>query len=87
MKIDSFQAELEKMIENLGYVIRKEKGSFRGDFCVLEGDKLVMVNKNYPPEFHVGQMVRFLEKQDLDDMFIKPAVRKEFENWINKINT
>ncbi len=86
MKIDIFQAELEKLIENLGYVIRKEKGSFRGDFCVLEGDKLIMINKNYPADFHVGQLVRFLEKQELDNIYVKPVVRKELDSWISKIN-
>ena len=85
MKAEKFQAELEAIVEELGYQIRKEKGSFRGDFCVLEGDKIVMINKNYPPEFHVGQLIRFLSEQDLEDMFIKPIVRKEMDVWIERM--
>ncbi len=85
MKAEKFQAELESIVEELGYQIRKEKGSFRGDFCVLEGDKIVMINKNYPPEFHIGQMIRFLSKQDLENMFIKPVVRKEIDEWFERI--
>jgi len=84
MKLEAFKAELEKIVEELGYEIRKEKGSFRGDFCVLEGDKLVMMNKNYPTEFHIGQIVRFLGKQDLDTLYIKPAVRKALDEWLQK---
>ncbi|MDG5766979.1 hypothetical protein QA596_05835 [Balneolales bacterium ANBcel1] len=85
MKAEKFQAELESIIEQLGYHIRKEKGNFRGDFCVLEGDRLVMINKNYPPEFHIAQMMRFLSGQKIEDMYVKPAVRKEMDKWKDKI--
>lgn len=85
MKIERLQSELEKVIEYLGYQIRKEKGSFRGDFCVLDGDKIVMINKNYPAEFHVGQMVRFLSQRNIEDVYIKPAVRKELDGWMERI--
>lgn len=85
MKPHKFLVELEQIVENLGYRIRKEKGNFKGDFCVLEGDKIVMINKNYPAEFHIGQIIRFLEGQNLDDMFIKPAVRKEMDEWFDRI--
>lgn len=74
------------MVEELGYRIRKEKGNFKGDFCVLEGDKIVMINKSYPAEFHIGQMIRFLSKMDLDNMYIRPAVRKEMDKWLERIN-
>lgn len=86
MKADKFLIELERVVEEMGYRIRKEKGSFKGDFCVLEGDKMVVMNKNHPAEFHVTQIVRFLKDQDLENMFIKPAVRKEMNKWIEKIN-
>ncbi len=85
MKTERFQSELEKIIEDLGYQLRKEKGSFQGDFCVLDGDKIVMINKNYPAEFHIGQMVRFLSERDINDIYIKPAVRKELDKWMERI--
>jgi hypothetical protein len=45
----------------------------------------VMMNKTYPTEFHIGQVVRFLSHQNLDDMYIKPVVRKELENWMERM--
>ncbi len=85
MKAEKFLSELEKIVEDLGYQLRREKGSFRGDFCVLEGDRIVMINKMYPAEFHIGQIVRFLSRQNLDDRYIKPAVRRELEEWFERI--
>lgn len=85
MKTEKFLSELEKIIEQLGYTLRLEKGNFRGDFCVLEGDKIIMINKMYPAEVHVGQIIRFLLKQNLEDQYIKPAVRKEIDSWSDRI--
>ncbi|MEX2656333.1 MAG: hypothetical protein WD272_02360 [Balneolales bacterium] len=85
MKTEKFLVELEQLIELLGYRIRKEKGGFRGDFCVLEGDKIIMMNKIYPSEYHVGQMVRFLASQELNNIYLKPAFRKELDNWFERI--
>lgn len=66
------------MVESVGYTIRKEKGSFRGDHCVLEGEKVVLVNKNRPVDLQIGLYARLL-KDKLDDSYIKPALRKELE--------
>lgn len=85
MKPEKLLSELEKIVEDLGYELRKEKGSFKGDFCVLEGDRIVMLNKMYPSEFHLGQIVRFLMRQNLEELYIKPNVRKELEQWFERI--
>ncbi len=50
MKPEKFLLELEQILEQAGYTLRKERGSFRGDECIIEGQKLVVVNKNKPIE-------------------------------------
>ncbi|MDI6401873.1 hypothetical protein QLX67_07700 [Balneolaceae bacterium ANBcel3] len=85
MKTETFLIELEGIVSQLGYRFRKEKGSFKGGFCVLQGDKLIMMNKMFPNEFHIGQIIRFLSTQDLEDMYIKPLVRKEIDLWQERL--
>ncbi len=79
MKKDKFLLELEQILEQAGYTLRKERGSFRGDECIIEGDKLVVVNKNKPIESQLGTMGRVLGQIDLAGVYIKPAVRKKLE--------
>jgi hypothetical protein len=79
MKPDNLFIELEQLVERAGYTIRKERGTFRGDSCVVEGDKLVVINKKRPIEQQVGLLARVLNKDKLKDMYIKPAVRNELE--------
>ncbi len=79
MKAEKLIIELEQLVEQAGYTIRKERGTFRGDHCVVEGDMLVVMNKNKPVEQQVGLLARVLHDKDLQDIYIKPAVRKQLE--------
>jgi len=83
MKTDTLILELESLCEKLGYFIRKERGSFRGDQCVFEGEKLIVINKNKPGVSQAGILAKVLRNRNTEDIFIKPAVRKELEDlWI-----
>ncbi|HBX65644.1 MAG: hypothetical protein CL670_01270 [Balneola sp.] len=80
MKPEKFLLELEQILEQAGYTLRKERGSFRGNECIIEGQKLVMVNKNKPVESQLGTMGRVLGQIDLTGVYIKPAVRKKLDD-------
>ncbi len=83
MKTEKLILELENLCEKLGYLIRKERGSFRGDQCIIEGEKLIVINKNKPPVSQAGILARVLQNNQAEDIFIKPAVRKELEDlWV-----
>lgn len=82
MKTNDLLLELEQLVEQAGYTIRKEKGTFRGDSCVMEGEKLVVLNKKKPPQQQVGLLARVLKDKELHDIYIKPVVRKNLnELW------
>lgn len=83
MKTEKLILELESLCEKLGYLIRKERGSFRGDQCIIEGEKLIVINKNKPPVAQAGILAKVLQKNQAEEIFIKPAVRKELEYlWV-----
>lgn len=79
MKTEKLILELENLVEQCGYTIRKERGTFRGDSCVVEGDMLVVLNKNKPEQQQVGLLARVLKGQGMQDIYIKPVIRKELE--------
>lgn len=83
MKTEKLILELESLCEKLGYIIRKERGTFRGDQCIIEGEKLIVINKNKPPVSQAGILAKVLQNNQAEDIFIKPAVRKELEDlWV-----
>ncbi len=79
MKADKLIIELEQLVEQAGYTIRRERGTFRGDHCVVEGDKLVVLNKKKPVQRQIGLLARVLHDKEMQDIYIKPAVRKHLE--------
>lgn len=82
MKTEKLILELESLCEKSGYTIRKERGTFRGDQCIIEGEKLIVINKNRPPESQAAILAKVLKKLNTEEIFIKPAIRKELvEIW------
>lgn len=81
IKADKLLLELEELVGKLGYTIRKEQGSFHSDSCLVEGEKLIVLNKRNPPELQIGVISAVIYKEGIDDMYIKPAVRKELEEY------
>lgn len=86
MKTEKLILELEALCEKNGYTIRKERGAFRGDQCVIEGDRLIVINKNRPLESQAAIMARVLKQSDTDDTYIKPAVRKKLEELWDRLD-
>lgn len=86
MKTEKLILELESLCEKYGYTIRKERGAFRGDQCVIEGDNLIVINKNRPLESQAAILAKVLKNSETDDMYIKPAVRKKLDELWDKID-
>lgn len=85
MKTDKLLLELEHILEQSGYTLRKERGTFRGNDCIVQGDRLVILNKNRPLESQIGTIARILAETDLNAIYIKPAVKKELLVMWNRL--
>ena len=49
--------KIEKVIEEVGYIIRYERGTFQSGFCILEDKKVVVLNKFLNPEGRINTLV------------------------------
>lgn len=85
MKADKLLLELEEILISKGYRIRRERGNFRNGNCLLEGEKLIMLNRMLPPESQVASICALFGEQDFDDQFVKPAVRKELDKYWDRL--
>ena len=85
MKPETLRDELEELVEQLGYEVRKEKGAFRGDHCVMEGEKLVLINKARPIDIQLGVLARLLHQLGVENIYVKPRVRKQLEKLWDRL--
>lgn len=86
MKTEQLLIELERLVEQTGYTIRKERGTFRGDHCIVEGDNLVVLNRNKPLQQQMGLLARVLQHRDMEGIYIKPALRKVLEEMWDRFD-
>lgn len=49
--------KLEKILDEAGYVVRYERGSFQSGYCILEDKKVVVLNKFLTPEGRISTLM------------------------------
>ncbi len=80
MKPSQQYQEFERLAEMLGIRIVSGKGNFSGDYCLVEKDKYIVLNKNKPLEQRLKRFAVAFSKLDLTNIYIKPAIRKLIDN-------
>ncbi len=80
MKIEQIIKELETAVEQLGLRVRREKGNFRGGYCVRNDEEFLMLNRVHPPEVHLAVLADTLKTMPIDTVYLRPAVRQALED-------
>lgn len=52
--------KIEKMIEEGGYIVRFEKGTFQSGYCILQQKRVVVLNKFLQTEGRINTLVDLL---------------------------
>jgi hypothetical protein len=79
MKTTTVLEELEQAAAQLGFVVRKEKGNFRGGVCTVDGETIIMLNKRHIPDVQLVVLADSLRDAPIDTIYLKPAVRDALE--------
>jgi hypothetical protein len=74
----------EKIVEEVGYIIRYERGTFQSGFCVLEDRKVVVLNKFLPLEGRINTMIDLIPQLKIDADALSPESRKIFNDIMSK---
>jgi len=51
---------IEKIIEDAGYVVRYERGTFQSGYCILEQKKVIVLNKFLHIEGRINVLIDIL---------------------------
>lgn len=84
MKTKDIVRELEEAIQKLGVLVRRERGNFRGGYCVRDDEEILMLNKNHPAEIHLSVLAIALKELPVDTVYIRPAARRALEDAWNR---
>ena len=59
--------KLEALLKSLGFKLRYEKGNFKTGSCLLEKDRMVIVNRFSNLESKINALASLLQQSDTDD--------------------
>ena len=80
MKPNKIFQELEDIAEILDIKIIQEKGNFKGGYCLLEREKIIVINKLNPVEQRVRALAQAFSRLDTSHIYMKPAIREFIES-------
>ncbi len=80
MKAEQIVRELEDVARQLGVDVRLERGSFRGGLCLIDDEKVIVLNKRQPAESRLAILAESLRTLPVDSVFMRPAVRQALES-------
>ena len=76
--------KIEKVIEETGYIVRYERGTFQSGFCILEDRKVVVLNKFLPLEGRINTLIDLIPQLKIDPGTLTPESRKVFDDIMGR---
>jgi hypothetical protein len=58
--------KIEKIIEESGYVIRYERGTFQSGYCILQAKKVVVLNKFFQTEGRINTLIDLMPQLNIN---------------------
>ena len=71
--------EFEKLAEKMNIKIIQEKGNFKGGYCLLEKEGIIVVNKLKPLEQRIQALGQAFSRLDITHIYIKQVIRDIIE--------
>ncbi len=76
--------KIEKILEESGYVVRYERGTFQSGYCILEERKIVVLNKFLQTEGRISILVDLIPQLNIDIHHLTPETHKVYEEIIRQ---
>jgi hypothetical protein len=69
--------KIETLIEESGYIVRYERGSFQSGFCILEDKKVVV-------EGRINTLIDLIPQLKIDTELLTPESKKWFDDIMGR---
>ena len=76
--------KIDKMIEESGYIVRYERGSFQSGFCILEERKVVVLNKFLQLEGRINTLIDLIPQLKIEPETLTPDSKKWFDDIMGR---
>jgi hypothetical protein len=77
-------SRLENILEEAGYVVRYERGSFQSGYCILEEKKVVVLNKFLNVEGRINTLIDLIPSLNITYELLTVDSQKMYNGAIQK---
>lgn len=71
--------KLEKIVDEAGYILRYERGTFQSGYCILESKKVVVLNKFLQTEGRINTLIDLIPTLQINVDQLTEESKKIFE--------
>lgn len=72
--------KIERILDEMEYVIRYERGTFQSGYCILEQKKVVVLNKFLQLEGRINTLMDIIPQLNVDPERLSNEARKTYED-------
>jgi hypothetical protein len=76
--------KIGKIVEETGYIVRYERGSFQSGYCILEDKKVVVLNKFLQLEGRINTLIDLIPALKIEVDTLSPESRKVFDDIMGR---
>lgn len=76
--------KLEAVVEEAGYVLRYERGTFQSGYCILEQKKVVVLNKFLQLEGRINTMLDLIPQLAINTELLSEESKKTQRDIMSK---
>ncbi len=69
------QEKLQAVLKAQDYIIRYEKGNFKGGYCIVQEQRVILVNKFYPLESKINTLAGIIREIEIDESALSPELQ------------
>ncbi len=77
--------KLENILEEAGYIVRYERGSFQSGYCILEDKKVVVLNKFLTSEGRINTLMDIIPGININYDLLTHDSQKIYDELMVKI--
>lgn len=76
--------KIEQVLEEAGYIVRMERGTFQSGYCILEQKKVVVVNKFLQLEGKINTMMDLVPQLQVNPDELSQEAKKTYLEIIER---
>ena len=75
--------KIEKILDEVEYIVRYERGNFQSGYCILEQRKVVVLNKFLPLEGRISTLIDIIPQLKISPETLSPEVRRIYDDVLS----